>query len=35
MLERKYWDEGTEVWIDCGDGGMRRGVVCGLPMEET
>ncbi len=35
MLERKHWDEGTGVSIDCGDGSLRHGFVCDLPMEET
>lgn len=35
MLERTHWDEGTPVSIECGDGSLRRGEVCDLPMEET
>lgn len=33
MLERGYWEPGTAVAIDCGDGIERRGIVTDLPME--
>ena len=35
MLERDFWDQGTRVRVDCGDGQSRHGVVTDLPMEET
>ncbi len=35
MLERGYWDAGTAVEVCCADGSRRRGMVTGLPMEDT
>jgi dimethylsulfoniopropionate demethylase len=33
MLERDYWNAGTRVALSAGDGSLREGVVCELPME--
>ncbi len=35
MLERDFWEPGTRVSVDCGDGSERRGIVSHLPMEEA
>ena len=35
MMERGWWEAGTEVEIDVADGGLRRGRVCDLPFAET
>lgn len=32
MLEKSYWDVGTRVRIECGDGSQRSGVVTALPI---
>jgi len=35
MLERGYWETGVSVEVCRADGSRRRGMVTGLPMEET
>jgi dimethylsulfoniopropionate demethylase len=35
MIDRDYWQPGSAVEVDAGDGVARRGVVSGLPMEDS
>ncbi len=35
MLEKAYWDAGTQVMVESGDGLLRQGIVTALPMADT